>query len=196
MKRFPLAKRSKWIDFLLGVFILLILIPQTGQPIRVGIHRLKAMVWAPSVEATEKQLHIPAFEYALQNLEGEQLTQRIGEGRVTFISLWATWCPPCLAELPSIDALYKDYKDRMDFVLVTHESPEVVHTFLNKKKYDLPVYFPASQLPEALQSNSLPTNYLIDAQGNVIIAERGAANWNSKKVRKLLDGLLEKNAFN
>lgn len=192
MKQFSFAKRSKWVDFLLGVFILLLLIPQTGQPIRVGINRLKTMVWSPSIERAEKQVHIPAFDYALRNLDQEPVTQRIGDGQVTFLSNWATWCPPCVAELPSIEALYQDYKDRIDFVLVTHENPEVVQGFLDKKDLDLPVYFSASQLPEALKSNKLPTNYLIDAEGNILIKETGAANWNSTKVRGLMDEVLEK----
>lgn len=186
-----LLKKLRGGDFLLGVFILLLIIPQTGQPIRVGINRLKTMVWSPSIEVVEKQVHIPAFDFALRNLEQERVTQRIGDGRITFLSFWATWCAPCVAELPSIEALYQDYKDRIDFVLVTHENPEVVQGFLDKKEFDLPVYFPAAVPPEILQSKSIPTNFLIDNEGNLLIKETGAANWNSKKVRGLLDGLLE-----
>lgn len=185
-------KRSKWIDFLLGVFIILILIPQTGQPIRVGINRLKVMVWSPSIEANEKQATIPAFDYGLRNLNQEKVIQRIGESQITFLSFWATWCAPCVAELPSIEALYEDYKDQINFVLVTHENPEVIQKFLEKKDLSLPVYFPTSIPPKALQSKSIPTNFLIDGEGNILIKETGAANWNSKKVRTLLDGLLEK----
>lgn len=192
MKLFPFAKRSKWFDFLLGIFILLLIIPQTGQPIRLGIHRLKTMVWSPNIEAVEKQVHIPAFNYALRNLDDKQVTQPIGDGRITFLSFWATWCAPCVAELPSIEALYQDYKDEVDFVLVTHENPEVVQGFLDKKNLNLPVYFPIAAPPEALQSKSIPTNFLIDGEGNVLIKETGAANWNSKNVRGLLDELLEK----
>ena len=61
---------------------------------------------------------------------------------------------------------------------------------MTKKGYDLPVYIAQMQAPEILQSNSLPTNYIIDATGNIIIKEIGAADWNSAKVRTLLDGLL------
>ncbi len=191
MKLFPFRKRSKWFDFLLGVFIVLLIIPQTGQPIRIGINRLKTMVWSPSIEKTEEQVHIPAFEYSLRNLDQERVTQRIGDGQITFLSFWATWCAPCVAELPSIETLYQDYKDRINFVLVTHEDPEVVQRFLDKRNIDLPVCFPVSVPPEVLQSKSIPTNFLIDAEGNIRIKETGAANWNSKKVRELLNKLLK-----
>ena len=128
-QRFQFKKKFGWGDFLLGVFILLMIIPQTGQPIQVAINRLKVMVWSPSIENDEAQVHIPAFDYRLQSLDQEQLTRRIGDGRITFLSFWATWCAPCVAELPSIEALYQDYKDQIDFVLVTHENPEVVKDF-------------------------------------------------------------------
>ena len=75
-------------------------------------------------------------------------------------------------------------------VLVTQEETEKVQKFMTKKGYDLPVYIAQMQAPEILQSNSLPTNYIIDATGNIIIKEIGAADWNSAKVRTLLDGLL------
>lgn len=96
-----------------------------------------------------------------------------------------------MAELPSIEALYQDYGETINFVLVTRETPEVVNRFLQKKGYTLPVYFPLSQLPETLQSNSIPTNFLIDGKGNILIKETGAANWNSKKVREVLDELIQ-----
>ncbi|MEO0570160.1 MAG: TlpA disulfide reductase family protein [Bacteroidota bacterium] len=191
MKRITaFVKKLSGGDFLFGIFILLMIIPQTGQPIQVGINRLKMMVWSPSIEDDETQPTITAFDYSLRNLDNENVIQPIGEGRITFLSLWATWCAPCVAELPSIEALYQDYRDRIDFVLVTHENPELVRGFLQKKDLNLPVYFPASTLPEGLQSKSLPTNYLIDGEGNILVKETGAANWNSKKVRGLLDKLL------
>ena len=191
LKLFSFTKRSKWVDFLLGIFILLILIPQTGQPIRVGINRLKTMVWSPRLEPQEKQETVPAFGYVLKDMNQKRVVRQIGDGSITFISFWATWCAPCVAELPSIEALYQDYKDKIDFVLVTHENPEVVQRFLDEKQFDLPVYFPASLPPEMLQSTSIPTNFLIDAEGKILIKETGAANWNSTKVRELLDGLLK-----
>lgn len=185
-------KKVKWSDLLFGVFILLLIIPQTRKPIQVGINQLKVKVWSPSLELEETAIKIPAFDYSVQDLEGVNNQLPIGDGRITFLSFWATWCAPCVAELPSISALYQDYGDNVNFVLVTHEEPEVVKSFLTKKGYELPVYFPFSQVPEALQSKSIPTNFLIDGEGKLRIKETGAANWNSKKVRALLDGLLEK----
>lgn len=191
MKAFPSIKKGAWGNFFLGVFILLLIIPQTGQPIQVAINRLKVMVWSPSVEKAETMEKVPAFTYVTQSLEGQGIAHFIGKDKVTFLSFWATWCAPCVAELPSIAALHKDYKDQISFVLVSRENPEVVKRFLDKKDLNLPVYFPSMEVPEVLQSNTLPTNYLIDGKGNIVIAEKGAADWNSKKVREVLEELLE-----
>lgn len=189
---FLMKKKFNWSDILFVVFIVLLIIPQTRKPIQVGINRLKIMVWSPSMESEETAIKVPAFDYRVQDLEGTKSIQRIGDGKITFLSFWATWCAPCVAELPSIIALHGDYGSEVNFVLATRESPEVVKPFLEKKGYHLPVYFPLSKVPEGLESNSLPTNYLIDGDGTILIKETGAANWNSKKVRNVLDLLLKK----
>ncbi|UOY08681.1 TlpA family protein disulfide reductase [Muricauda sp. SCSIO 64092] len=189
--RFPFLRKIGWSDWAFGLFVVLLIIPQTRKPIQVGINRLKVAIWSPGVHTTKEADSVAAFTYSLRDLEGKEATRRIGDGRITFLSFWATWCAPCIAELPSIEALYQDYGDAVDFVLVTYENPEVVQRFLSKKGIQLPVFHPLTEVPEVLQSSSLPTNYIIDAEGNILIKEKGAANWNSKKVRGLLDGLIK-----
>jgi thiol-disulfide isomerase/thioredoxin len=182
-------RKFKITDILFVVFIALLLIPQTRKPIQVGLNKLKVLVWSPSVKDVEGELLKP-FNYRVTNLNNEAKTIPIGQGKVTFLSYWATWCPPCLAELPSIQDVYNDYGDKVNFVLLTKEDHEIVERFLVKKGYELPVYFPQMNTPKLLRSRSFPTNYLIDAQGTILIKETGAADWNSEKVRTLLDSLL------
>jgi len=177
-------------NIVFGVFIILLIIPQTRSVIQIGLQKLKVAVWSPSVEAEEDQLQLDPFAYKVTTLAGENTLVPIGKEKVTFLSYWATWCPPCLAELPNIQALYEDYGDRVNFVLLTNEAPKIVEAFLLKKGYSLPVYFPQMNTPEALEERSIPTNYIIDARGKIIIKETGAANWNSAQVRTLLDTLL------
>ena len=94
MRYFRFKQRSKWIDFLLGIFIVLLIIPQTGRPIQIGINKLKLLVWSPSVESADSWLQIQPFTYHLKNLEQQQVAVPIGNGQPTFLSLWATWCAP------------------------------------------------------------------------------------------------------
>ena len=187
MKKKPLS----FSNILFAIFIILLIIPQTRTPIQVAINKVKLLVWSPSIEDEEDQIQIEAFGYALKNVEGFDETLEIGKGKITFISYWATWCPPCLAELPSIEGLYQDYGDKINFLLITNEKSEVVMPFMNKKNYKLPVYIAQMNPPQELAHKNIPTSFLIDAQGKIIIKETGSADWNSKKVRRLLDGLLK-----
>ena len=182
--------KPKISDIIFVVFIALLLIPQTRTPIQVALNKLKVAVWSPSVADEEDQDQVQPFRYRVQDIEGRSQQIAIGQGKVTFLSYWATWCPPCIAELPGIQKLYADYGDKVEFVLLTQEAPEKVRHFLTKKGYDIPVSFPQMQAPEILKSNSLPTNFIIDKKGNIIIKETGAADWNSEKVRTLLNELV------
>lgn len=183
-------RKFKISDLIFVIFVALLLIPQTRNPIQVALNRLKVAVWSPSIQNVENQEQVRPFQYAVRDLNGASKNIPIGQGRVTFLSYWATWCAPCIAELPGIQQLYTDYGEKVNFVLLTQEDTEVVQRFLIKKGYDLPAYNPQMQAPEILQETSIPTNYLIDAQGNIVIRETGAADWNSGKLRDRLDGLL------
>lgn len=185
-------RKFKISDVIFVVFIILLLIPQTRTPIQVAVNKLKVAVWSPSLEDANDQDQVAPFQYAVTDLHGASRNIAVGEGKVTFISYWATWCPPCIAELPGIQELYKDYGDKVNFLLLTQEVPDKVERFVRKKGYELPIYFPQMQTPAILQENSIPTNYVIDAQGTIIIKETGAADWNSSKVRNLLNELLAK----
>jgi len=110
---------------------------------------------------------------------------------VVVVNFWATWCPPCVAELPSLVKLYADYGDNVRFVLVNNEQPQKVSEFLKKKNYSVPVYFEKSRTPEVLRSKSIPATYILNKSGKIVVDEKGAANWDSESTRNLLDQLLE-----
>ncbi|HDZ15088.1 hypothetical protein LCGC14_1239230 [marine sediment metagenome] len=177
-------------DIIFIIFIALLIIPQTRQPIQVAVNKLKVAVWSPGLFDTENQEQIRPFQYTVRDMTGASKTIPIGQGKVTFLSYWATWCAPCIAELPEIQKLYMDYGDKVNFILLTQEDTHVVQEFLIKKGYDVPAYNPTTKAPEKLQENSIPTTYIIDTQGKIVIRETGAADWNSKKVRDKLDVLL------
>ncbi|MDO6517955.1 TlpA family protein disulfide reductase [Zobellia uliginosa] len=177
-------------DILLFVFILLLVIPQTRKPIQVALSSVKMQFFSPSPLDKEDQAKLSPFAYKVSALDGTNTSINIGADKVTFVGYWATWCPPCIAEMPSIQKLYDDYGTSVEFLLLTHEKPEVVQRFLDKREFSLPVYIPRMQAPELLYGNSIPTNFVIDKSGKIIIKETGAADWNTKKIRTILDGLI------
>jgi len=180
--------KKNWSNLLLAIIILLLFIPQTAMPIKVFFSRL--LSFSPSEIAVEKRTTLDTYQWRLTSLDGEKISLASSEEKVVLINFWATWCPPCVAEMPSLQDLYNDYGDKVDFYFVSMEDPEKITRFMNKKGYDFPVYIPIQEVPNAIKSNSLPTTYVISKTGNIVIDKSGAADWNSKKVREVLDQLL------
>jgi thiol-disulfide isomerase/thioredoxin len=119
-----------------------------------------------------------------KDVQGKTVDLESLKGKVVFLNFWATWCPPCLAEMPSINALYNQYKDdpNVVFILVDADSKLAdAQQFMNKKKYGMPVYEVASDIPEQLFKGSLPTTIVFDKMGRVSFNEEGAANYAHKK---------------
>lgn len=183
-------KKFDWKNVLFIGFILLLIIPQTRAPIQVILNKVRVALLSPSEIEVEDQKSLDSFKYKVATLQGVKDEVVIGNGQVTFISYWATWCPPCIAELPSIVSLYKDYGNRIQFLLITNEEPAIVKEFLKKRAIQLPVVNPAMQTPALLYEQSIPTNYIIDKRGAIIVKEQGATDWNSDTVRNIIEGLL------
>ncbi len=169
--------------------IALLIIPQTRTPIQVFTQRLIA--FSPSeIDIEDRQL-LTTYDWRLQTLKAETKNLSRSEGKVVLLNFWATWCPPCIAEMPSLQKLYDSYGDRIDFYFVSPEEPLVVQKFLQKKGYTLPVYIEVQTPPEVLQTQTIPATYLISEKGEIVIEKIGAANWNSEKVHAIIDDLLQ-----
>ena len=114
------------------------------------------------------------------------------QGKVVFINFWATWCPPCLAEMPSVNKLYEQFKTNPNvvFLLVDADSDFwKSQQYMDKKKYGLPVYAVASSIPEVLFKGSLPTTVVLDKKGNMVYHGEGAANYADKKFVAFIEKL-------
>lgn len=170
--------------------IALLLVPQTRQQIQILLHSGLAKL-SPSLENENKIKQISDFNWKLKDLEGNIFNLNESKGKVVLVNIWATWCPPCIAEMPSIDALNKDYKNKIDVILISNESQDIVADFFKIKKYNLNAYTPLTNAPELFNVKSIPRTFLIDKKGNIIIDKTGAANWNSDKVRTTIDKLLK-----
>jgi thiol-disulfide isomerase/thioredoxin len=148
-----------------------------------------AMLIAGSPEISELSEEVN-MQWQLRTLEGEFADLADFDDKPVFLSHWATWCGPCVAEMPSIQKLYKDYGDKINFVLVSSENPQKILPFLEKNKYSMPVFRPLGQAPPLLESRSIPATFILNPQGQIVVKHIGAANWNSKSVRETLDAML------
>ena len=180
--------KKNWKNTLFLIFVGLLLIPKTAMPIKVFVNRLIA--FSPSEVNIEERLVFQDYNWNLTNLDNRPLNFSRSEGKVVIVNLWATWCPPCIAEMPSFQKLFDVYGDRVDFYFITNESNDRPAMFLKENNFDFPVYIASDAGPEALRSRSIPASYVISKGRTVVINEKGAANWNSDKVHTILDRLL------
>lgn len=182
-------KKKGWVSNVIFIVVLgLIFFTPLGTELKVWVNRLFA--FSPSVEAVSDQESISGQQWVLKGEDGKEISFDDLKGKVILVNFWATWCPPCIAEKPSFQKLYEDYKDKVVFLFVTSESEEKVKAFKQKHGYTLPIYYPVSAPPEAMQSNSIPASFVIDRKGTIVVKKFRAADWNSSSFRTILDGLL------
>ncbi|OBQ56510.1 TlpA family protein disulfide reductase [Tamlana sp. s12] len=178
-------------NILFIVVIVLLLIPQTRHPIQVWLNKGLAL-FSPAVVDENKQAALTDYKWALQTKSGKIISFEQSKGKVVLLNFWATWCAPCIAEMPSLQLLYEDYKDQVDFVFVSSDPPEKIKAFIKKEGYTFETYTIKSQLPDLLDVTNIPRTFLIDQSGHIIIDKTGAANWNSETVRTTIDALLDR----
>src|SRR5690606_33883019 len=115
------------------------------------------------------------------------------KGKVVFINLWATWCPPCIHEMASINELRKTFKDNDDLVFLMVDMDGKIDKASNwkkNKKFDLPVHVPDSEIPRELFTGSIPTTIIIDKQNNIVGRQVGGADYMSPEIIELMKNLL------
>lgn len=136
---------------------------------------------------------VPArYDFELTRADGRQVSFQEFEGKTVFLNFWATWCPPCIAEMPDIEDLYEKTGDKVAFVMISlDEDPEKAKQFIQRKDLDLPVYFLASQLPSVYNPRSIPTTYVLSPEGRIEMTRHGMAKYDTKQFREFLLGLGE-----
>lgn len=107
------------------------------------------------------------------------------KGKVLFINLWATWCPPCVEELPSIQALYNQFKDTSEvaFVLVSLDDDRSrVAEFVKHNELTVPIYTALADSPRVFQTRGIPATFLVSKSGQLAMRHVGGRDWNDPSV--------------
>lgn len=130
------------------------------------------------------------LDFNLSDDNGDKVSLDSMSDQYLFVNFWATWCKPCIAELPSIVSLRDSLQDEnMSFVLITNETPARVDGFLNKRDINLPGYY-MSDAVDAFDLIGFPTTLVINPSGDVILKVEGADEWNSPANIALLKELI------
>lgn len=135
----------------------------------------------------ETESRIPSFE--MVNAAGETLNLKSFEGKKIFLNLWATWCGPCVAEMPSIQALYRQAdRENTEFVLLSLDDRfETATQWMKQKNYEMPVYHAKSgKLPPLFQVQGIPTTFIFDENGQITFRHVGMENYAQEKFQEML----------
>lgn len=181
-----MKKHLTFSNFLFVIVIALLLY----TPTRVWF--IRQISFTPSMEKVEKSKTISNYNWTLKGLNTSDINFSELKGKVIFLNFWATWCPPCIAELPSIQKLHNDYKDSIAFVFISKEKWSEIDMFFKENEYDLPSYHSKGDLlTELPEINTIPRTFLIDKNGNIRIDKSGPADWNSNSLREKIELLLK-----
>jgi len=182
---------DKITDILFYLLIIAMIIPGSRTAITVGVKRVFA--FAPKVISSDQRETIADNEYywEMETLNGQRINLVEYAGKTIFLNEWATWCPPCIAEMPSIEKLYLELKDdkNVTFVIVTNEKKSVVQEFINKNGYTFPVMIARSETPAALFSPSIPTTFVISPDGEIVLKEVGSKKWHGQATVDMIRAL-------
>lgn len=135
-----------------------------------------------------------APQFTLRNLKGNMEGLADHSGKVIIINFWATWCAPCVKEMPSFEALYRRYRSKgltLLAVSLDKDGSAKIQKFVDQHKLSFPVLLDTEGVAEKLYpSFTIPFTYVIDKQGRVAARIDGAKNWQSPETFQAVEYLL------
>ena len=174
-----------------AIFLVIIIIPQTRKQIQIIIHKGISYINPVNLIDNNERQVLKDYDFLLYKEDGEPSNLKDVKGNVILINFWATWCPPCIAEMPSFQRLYDVYKKDVVFLFITNETNDKVLEFKIQNNYSLPVYQIGSNPPKLLEIQSIPRTILINKKGEIVIDKAGAVDWFSASVQSEIDRLLK-----
>lgn len=186
--------RKHWLNAVLLMGLLFLFFHPEAKPwvlrqlFAVGLFKAEIKQENPDIEGKEKIL------FAFSDSKGNRLTEADLEGKVVLLNFWAPWCPPCRAEMPSLEALYQQFRNdpRFVFLLVDVDADfSRSSTYLQQKNISIPQVVPLGSLSPSLFSGPLPTTVILSMQGTLAWRHEGVANYNNKAFAEQLARLAE-----
>jgi len=135
-------------------------------------------------------------EFALPTPEGKKIALKDFRGKIIFLNFWATWCAPCREEMPAMERLYQEFKQKNFVILAVNvkDRRQDALEFAKELKLTYPVLFdPDGQVGLLYGAWGLPTTYLIGPKGEGLARAWGPAEWYGPAARKLIKDLLDGN---
>jgi cytochrome c-type biogenesis protein len=137
---------------------------------------------------------IPLFDFSAALLDGTTLRLSDLKGKAVFLNFLATWCGPCRMEMPSMEALYRRFKDRgLEIIAVNvRENKKDVAAFVDEMGLSFPAALdPRGDIAAAYGIEAFPTSYFIDRNGGIVARLVGAVNWDTPELAALFEALVK-----
>ncbi|WPQ63075.1 TlpA disulfide reductase family protein [Chitinophaga sancti] len=186
--------RRNVFSILMGIFIVVILVSPDAkswvlrQLMATGV--FNARIEEKGYDATTQAVTDFDFE------DGKGTVQNTASlrGKVVFINFWASWCPPCRAEFPSIETLYSTFRNNPNiFFLTVNEDDELsaADAYLKKENFTVPFYKTKGIVPGSIYTGTLPTTIVLDKNGTIRFRHEGFANYGAEKFIKQIEDLIK-----
>jgi peroxiredoxin len=178
--------------------------PAVGRPsvdaaVRPAAPR-PSLAGGPGIDTALKQLDLIkpsrpklAADFTLATPDGGNFRLADQRGKVVLVNFWATWCPPCLEEMPAMERLWRRHKDA-GFVLVAislDADPKKVPPFVSARKFTFPIALdPRMAVAETYGVRALPSSFVIDREGTMTGVALGPRSWDNAAAHGLVQGML------
>ncbi len=149
-----------------------------------------------SVSQAPVRVGLPAPDFTYPGLDGKKVSLSDYRGKVVFVNIWATWCPPCVEEMPSMQKLYQKLKgENFEILAVSIDSKgaKVVAPFMKKYKLTFPALLDSrGTIKRIYKTTGVPESYIIDKDGILAKKVMGPLDWSHPDVLRLLRDLIQK----
>ena len=184
------ASRIYWVKYaviILGMFLGVILIlKNSSAESRNDTLSLGVQEYATPVEAVD---------FTLKDLDNKRISLKNYRGKVVMLNFWATWCTPCRLEMPSMEKLHRQFKDKGFVVLAVAagEKAEGVTAFVKEYHITFSTLLDTDQgVAEDYKVWALPTTYFINAEGKIIGRVNGSRDWSAKEATQYISSIVQK----
>ncbi|MGI4736622.1 MAG: TlpA family protein disulfide reductase [Janthinobacterium lividum] len=193
--------RKNWGELLFFTAFLVVMTTDLRQPVLSTMQRvlLATGLWratppTPPADALPVQFASERsypLSLPLVTVDGRPANLSQFRGKVVLVNLWASWCPPCLAEMPGLQALYQKVDtSKVAFVLISlDENQNKARALLKRKHFTMPVFFPAAPLGAPFASSSIPYTVILTPQGRVADRHSGMADYDTPEFKAALEKL-------
>ena len=151
------------------------------------------MTFSSSFAAEAENKKAPDF--TLKDMQGNEVSLSDYKGKVVLVNFWATWCPPCIEEMPSMEKLYKKLGSA-DFVIlainIEPDAHEIVEEFLAKRSYTYPILLDGeSKVQQLYGAYRLPETVIVNRQGEIVNRIVGGRDWMDEGLVNILSFMVK-----